>query len=64
MIIFVETSTNGVLNFGANNVSLNEKGKYQNKSLSSNSPSTKQEEELVLKIEWNGMTESFVLENE
>jgi hypothetical protein len=60
---FVATSTNGVLNFGANNVSLNEKGMYQNKSLSSNSPSTKQEEKLVLKVEWNGITESFVLGN-
>ena len=60
---FVETSTNGVLNYGANNVSLNEKGMYQHKSLSSNSPSTKQDEELVLKVEWNGITESFVLGN-
>ena len=60
---FVATSTNGVLNFGASNVSLDDKGKYQNKSLSSNSPSTKQEEKLVLKVEWNGITESFVLGN-
>ena len=60
---FVETSTNGALNFGASNVSLNEKGKYQNKSLSSNSPSTKQEEKLVLHVEWNGITESFILGN-
>ena len=60
---FVETSTNGGLNFGANNVSLNDKGKYQNKNLGSNSPSTKQEEKLVLIVEWNGITESFVLEN-
>ena len=60
---FVETTTNGVLNFGANNVSLNENGMYHNKSLSSNSPSTKQEEKLVLKVEWNGLTESFVLGN-
>jgi len=61
---FVETSTNGVLNYGANNVSLDEKGKYQHNSLSSNSPSTKQEEELVLKVEWNGISETFILENE
>jgi len=61
---FVETSANGVLNYRANYVSLDEKGKYHHNSLSSNSPSTKQEEELVLKVEWNGMTESFVLENE
>ncbi|WP_399631952.1 hypothetical protein [Sporosarcina sp. SG10008] len=60
---FVETSTDGVLNFGTNNVSLNEKGKFQHKSLSSNSPSTKQEEKLVLKVVWNGITEKIFLEN-
>ena len=60
---FVETSSNGVLNFGGYNVSLNEKGMYQNKSLSSNRPSTKRKEELVLKVKWNGITEIFVLGN-
>ncbi|MBE1557165.1 hypothetical protein [Sporosarcina limicola] len=47
--------------FGANGVSLNEDGIYTSADLSSNSASTKKDDNLNIKIDWNDQTESFVL---
>ncbi|MEH7526190.1 hypothetical protein V7149_23420 [Bacillus sp. JJ1503] len=58
---YVESKNNGVLDFGANDATLNKEGVYYNKSLSVNSPSTSAEDELVIKVEWNDTGESFDL---
>ncbi|MFS0688709.1 hypothetical protein AB1K89_05635 [Sporosarcina sp. 179-K 8C2 HS] len=58
---YVESKNNGVINFGENDVTLNQEGKYDNKSLSSNFPSTTSNDELVIKIDWNDTSESFDL---
>lgn len=58
---FVESKNNGVVDFGGNDVTLNQEGVYHNKLLGSNSPSTSTEDELVIKIEWNNTSESFDL---
>lgn len=49
--------------FGTTDATLNKEGIYQHKSLSSNSPSTRKEDEPVLKVEWNNSSESFTLTN-
>lgn len=49
------------LSFGANGISLNEDGVYTSTDLSSNSASTKKDDSLNIKIDWNDQTESFVL---
>jgi hypothetical protein len=60
---YVESKNNGVVDFGANNATLNQEGLYHRKSLSSNSPSTSANDELVIKVEWNDTSESFELRN-
>jgi len=59
----IESSPNGVLEYGANEVFLNENGIYKGKMLSSNSPSMTNDDELVLLVEWNGESERFVMES-
>ena len=58
---YLESSPNGVLEYEANEVLLNEKGLYKGKMLSSNSPSTTNGDELTLEVKWNGESERFVL---
>lgn len=60
----IESSQNGVLEYGVHEASLNEQGVYKGQMLSSNSPSTSSEDELVLKVEWNGESEIFILRND
>jgi hypothetical protein len=60
---YVESKNNGVIDFGANDAKLNNEGVYYNKSLSANSPSTSAEDELVIKVEWNGNRKDFTLIN-
>ncbi len=60
----IESSHNGVLEYGVREASLNEQGIYKGEMLSSNSPSTSNEDELVLEVEWNGESEIFVLRND
>lgn len=60
----IESSDNGVLEYGVLEASLNEQGVYKGQMLSSNSPSTSSEDELVLKVEWNGESEIFILRND
>lgn len=60
----IESSHNGVLEYGVDEASLNEKGIYKGEMLSSNSPSTSSEDELVLEVEWNGESETFILRND
>lgn len=57
---YVKTSDSGV-DFGADNVSLNDNGVYQNTILGSNSPSTSVNDELELKVDWNDKSERFIL---
>jgi hypothetical protein len=61
---YVESSNNGVVDFGSNEATLNEKGIYQTRTYGSNSPSTSRDAELVLKVEWEGKNESIILKNE
>ena len=56
---YVESSNAGA--FGTNAASLNAKGVYQNKGLGSTSPSTREEDEFILKVEWNDKSERFLL---
>ncbi|MDR7076795.1 hypothetical protein J2Y03_001818 [Neobacillus niacini] len=58
---YVESKNIGVVDFGANDATLNREGVYHNKSLSVNSPSTNAEDELVIKVEWDDTSESFDL---
>ncbi|CAM3206951.1 hypothetical protein FITA111629_09940 [Filibacter tadaridae] len=58
---FVESKDNRVINYSVNNATLNQEGVHYHKSLSSNSPSTSVEDELVIKVEWNDASESFDL---
>ncbi|SDN71794.1 hypothetical protein [Bacillus sp. OK048] len=58
---YVESKNIGVVDFGANDATLNQEGVYHNKPLSVNSPSTDAEDELVIKVEWNDTSESFDL---
>lgn len=58
---YVESKNIGVVDFGANDATLNQEGLYHNKSLSVNSPSTNAEDELVIKVEWDDTSESFDL---
>lgn len=58
---YVESKNIGVVDFGANDATLNQEGVYHNKSLSVNSPSTNAEDELLIKVEWNDTSESFDL---
>ena len=60
---YVETKNSGVIDFGANNAFLNKEGIYQRDLPISNSPSTSVNDELVLKVEWNGNSEEFTLIN-
>ncbi len=60
---YVESKNNGVVDFGANNATLNQEGLYHRKSLSSNSPSTSANDELIIKVEWNDTSENFRLRN-
>ena len=48
---YVESGHNGVLDYGVNEVSLNEKGIYKGEMLSSNSPSTTSDDELTLEVQ-------------
>lgn len=57
---YVENIDQG-LNFGANNVSLNENGIYTNDDMSSNSPMTTDEDTFTITVDWNGESEDFVL---
>lgn len=57
----VKSRNNGSINFGAENATLNEEGDYFNKSLASNSPTTNAEDELVITVEWNDVSDSFNL---
>ncbi|WP_318616080.1 hypothetical protein [Sporosarcina sp. YIM B06819] len=59
----VESSHNGALEYSANEILLNEKGIYKGKMLSSNSPSTTSEDELMLEVSWNDKSEKLVLKN-
>ncbi len=59
----VEPSNNDVLEYGAKEVSLNEKGVYKSKILSSNSPSTSVGDELILEVKWNGESEKLILKS-
>ena len=54
---------NNVIDFGANDASLNKEGKYQEKLPISNSSSTSEKDELVITVEWNGNSEDFTLTN-
>ena len=58
---YVESKNNGVIDFGANDATVNQEGIYHNKSLSANSPSTSAEDELVIKVDWNDTSEHFDL---
>ncbi|CAM3314036.1 hypothetical protein FITA111629_15545 [Filibacter tadaridae] len=58
---FVESKNNEVINHSVNDATLNQEGIHYYKSLSSNSPSTSAEDELVIKVEWNDTSESFDL---
>ncbi|OCA88417.1 hypothetical protein A8F94_24470 [Bacillus sp. FJAT-27225] len=60
---YVESKNNGVVDFGANDPTLNQEGIYNKKLLSVNSPSTSAEDELVIKVEWSNASESFDLRN-
>ena len=57
----VKSRNNRSINIGAENATLNEEGSYFNKSLASNSPTTNAEDELVIKIDWNDNSDSFLL---
>ncbi|KOS68695.1 hypothetical protein AEA09_09175 [Lysinibacillus contaminans] len=60
---YVETKNSGVIDFSANNVSLNKEAIYQKDLPISNSPSTSGKDELVIKVEWNVKSEDFTLIN-
>ncbi|TQR15411.1 hypothetical protein [Psychrobacillus vulpis] len=60
---YVEAKNNGVVDFGGNKAFLNKEGIYQSDLPISNSPSTSVKDELVIKVEWNGKSESFTLIN-
>ncbi|WP_203249083.1 hypothetical protein [Sporosarcina beigongshangi] len=59
----IKSSHDGVLEYEANEVLLNERGVYKGQMLSSNSPSTTSADELLLEVEWNGESEIFILRN-
>ncbi len=58
---YVKSKNIGVVDFGANDATLNQEGVYHNKSLSVNSPSTNAKDQLLIKVEWNDTSESFDL---
>jgi len=60
----VETKSNGIFNFSENNISLNKEGVYQKNLPISNSSSANVKDELVIKVEWNGNSENFMILNE
>lgn len=57
-------SQNGVVDYSENDAKLNEEGIFKRNLLSENSPSTSVEDEIVIKIEWNDISETFLLVNE
>ena len=58
---YIETKNTGVFDFKENNASLNDEGIFQKVLPISNSASTSGKDELVIKIEWNGFSEEFIL---
>ncbi|WP_141680191.1 hypothetical protein [Bacillus sp. FJAT-26390] len=58
---FVEAKNNGVLNFNAEKASLDKEGIYYNKLLIENSPSSRADAELVIKLIGNDTSESIIL---
>lgn len=60
---YVKTKNNNAIDFEENDASLNKQSKYQKELPISNSPATSEKDELVLRIEWNGISEDFTLTN-
>lgn len=60
----IESSHDGMLEYEVDEVLLDEKGIYKGEMLSSNSPSTTSEDELIMEVEWNGESETFILKND
>ena len=61
---YVDTIKNGIVEFGTNEAALDGKGVYHNRAYSSNSPSTRKDAQLVIKVEWNDKSETFNLKSE
>lgn len=57
---YVENTDRGT-NFGTTNASLNKSGIYTNDDLSSNSPSTTNEDTYIISIDWNGNSEEIFI---
>ncbi|WP_419958516.1 hypothetical protein [Psychrobacillus psychrotolerans] len=57
----VKTKDNSVFDFSEINSSLSKEGIYQKDLPISNSPSISVDDELVIKVEWNGNSEDFSL---
>ena len=57
----VKTKDNSVFDFSEINTSLSKEGIYQKDLPISNSPSISVDDELVIKVEWNGNSEDFSL---
>lgn len=57
---YVENTDRGT-NFGGNNVSLNKSGIYTNDDMSSNSPTTTNEDTYIISVDWNGNSEEIVI---
>ena len=59
----VKSSYDGMVDYGVNEVSLDEKGMYIGRMLTSNSPSTTSDDELTLEVQWNSESEVFTLKS-
>ncbi|WP_419962329.1 hypothetical protein [Psychrobacillus sp. BM2] len=57
---YLENTDRGTT-FEGNNVSLNKSGIYTNEDMSSNSPSTTNEDTYIISVDWNGNSENMVL---
>ncbi|QCR33903.1 hypothetical protein [Lysinibacillus sp. SGAir0095] len=57
----VASLNNTNIEFGVSNATLNDEGVYLKKLLASNSPTSKAEDELVVKIKYNNNSDSFTL---